>query len=102
MLKINTRKLPHWSAWLLVMLSATGCANSPYADAPLMGQSVRHAFKAQTSNPNAEQKNVPPPGADGVAMKSAIDRYQSSFDKPPAPVNVMNIGLGGSVGSAGR
>jgi hypothetical protein len=102
MSQMNTRKVPHWGAWLLVILSATGCANTLYADAPQWGQSVRHAVKAQTLNPDAGQKNLPPPGADGAVMKSAIDRYQGAFEKPPAPVNVMNIGLGGTVGSAGR
>lgn len=99
---MNTSKVSHWATWLLVTLSATGCANNPYADAPQSGQSVRQAFKAQTLNPDAGQKNQPQPTTDGVAMKSAVDLYQNSFAKPPVPVNVLSIGLGGSSGSTGR
>jgi hypothetical protein len=102
MWNINTSKVPHWGAGLLVTLAATGCAQNPYADAAQAGQSVRHAIKAQTLNPQAGLKNLPPPDTDGAAMKSAVDLYQSSFGKPAAPVNVLNIGLGGSASSAGR
>ncbi len=99
---MNTSRIQVWGAWLCLTLSATGCANAPYADAPQWGEAVRHAVKAQTVNPGPVAKNLPPPTTDGAAMKSSIDRYQSAFDKPPVPVNVMNIGLGSSVGSSGR
>jgi hypothetical protein len=99
---LNFSKVQNLGAWLLVSLSATGCANTPYADSPQWGLSVRQAIAAQTLNPNAGQTKTAPPDADGAVMKSAVDRYQSSFDKPPAPVNVMNIGLGGSSGTSGR
>jgi hypothetical protein len=98
---MTTSKVSHWGTWLLVTLSATGCANNPYVDTPQSGQSVRQAVKAQTLNPDAGQKNLPPPDTDGVAMKSAVDLYQSSFGKPPVPANVLSIGLGAS-GSTGR
>ncbi len=99
---MNTSRIHVWGAWLWLSLSVTGCANTPYADAPQSGEAVRHAVKAQTLNPGPVAKNLPAPTTDGAAMKSSIDRYQSTFDKPPVPVNVMNIGLGGSVGSTGR
>jgi hypothetical protein len=99
---MNKSKVSHWGAWLLVTLSAAGCAHNPYADVSQSGQSVRQAVKAQTLNPDAGQKNLPPPDTDGVAMKSAVDLYQSAFGKPPAPVNVLSIGLGGASGSSGR
>jgi hypothetical protein len=98
----NFNKVQSWGAWLLVSLAATGCANTPYADAPQWGQSVRQAVAAQTLNPDAGKKTMAPPDTEGAVMKSAVDRYQSSFDKPPAPVSVMNIGLGVSAGTAGR
>lgn len=100
--KLNLRKVQISCACLLVVLSAAGCANTPYADAPEWGKSVRQAVAAQTLNPDAGQKNGPPSGAEGGVMKSAVDRYQSSFEKPPAPVNVMGIGLGGTTGTSGR
>lgn len=90
------------STFILVIWSAVGCSNTPYADPPQAGQAVRKAWTAQTLNADADPKKWPPADSDGVAMKSAVDRYQSSFDKPPAPVNVMNIGIGGSAGTSGR
>lgn len=99
---LNLRKVDSLCACLLVVLFATGCANTPYADTPELGKSVRQAVAVQTLNPDAGQKNRPPSGAEGVIMKSAVDRYQSSFEKPPAPVNVMGIGMGGTTGTSGR
>lgn len=102
MTAITIGKVQNLCACLLVSLTAAGCANTPYADAPQAGQSVRQAWAAQTLNADAGQKKWPLADSDGVAMKSAVDRYQGSFEKPPVPVNVMNIGIGGSTGTAGR
>lgn len=87
---------------LVVSCVLTGCAQTPYADAPQYGDAVRQAVSAQTLNPQARQTHLPPPAGDGVTTKLAIDRYHSAFEKPPAPVNVMNIGLGGATGAAAR
>ena len=96
------RGISEWTAWLLVIGMFTGCANNPYADAPTLGQSVQQAVKAPTLNPDAGKNHLPPPDVDGVAMKSAVDFYHHSFSKPPAPVNVLSIGLGGSGAMIGR
>lgn len=102
MSKTLARDIADWGAWLLVIASVTGCANNPYADAPTLGQAVYQAVKAQTLNADAGQNNPPPPDADGVAMKSAVDHYHNSFWKPPAPVNVLSLSLGSSGGLTGR
>ena len=43
MTAITIGKVQNLCAWLLVSLAATGCANTPYADAPQAGQSVSGA-----------------------------------------------------------
>lgn len=102
MQKLKFRKIHSGSACVLVLLSAAGCSSTPYAETPHWGQSVRHAWTGQTLNPQAGQKNQPLAGTDGAVMNSAVERYESSFEKPPAPVNVMNIGVGATAGTSGR
>ena len=82
----------------------SGCANYLYAEPPGFGQSVVGARASQVIDPNAPSKARAAPVADGQAAKAAIDRYQKSFETPPAPVNVLNIGIGSgnSGGSSGQ
>jgi hypothetical protein len=80
----------------------SGCASNPYGVQPVLGKSVRDAMAQQTLNPEAARQRATPSGTDGMILKSAIDRYQTSYEVPPPPVNVMNIGLGSSSGTSGR
>jgi len=80
-----------------------GCANYLYAEPPGFGQSVTGARAAQVIDPDAPSKPRAAPVGDGQAAKAAVDRYQKSFETPPAPVNVLNIGIGsGTGGSSGQ
>ena len=99
----NNFKLSRSSGWVIFLsLSITGCANDAYMTAPNFGRAVRKAVSAQTLNQDAGKQQTFKAGADGVIMKSAVDRYQSTYELPPPPVNVFNIGVGGSAGGAGR
>lgn len=80
---------------LAAALSA-GCAVQPTAVDAQFGQAVTGARAAQVIDPDAPSRGRPQLKADGQSAKSAIDRYQKSFDAPPAPVNVLNIGIGSS------
>jgi hypothetical protein len=64
------------------------------------GEAVAMARAQQTLNPDAPSNTDPVAGMDGVAAKGVMDRYNSSYKQPPAPVNVFNIGIGGSAGGA--
>lgn len=77
---------------------AAGCAMQPTATDARFGQALTGARAAQVIDLDAPSRNRPVTGADGQAAKSSIDRYQRSFDAPPAPVNVFNIGIGSSAG----
>lgn len=99
----NYFKLSRPSGWVIFLsLSITGCANDPYVTAPNFGSAVRKAVSAQTLNQDAGKQQPAKAGADGVIMKSTVDRYQSTYEMPPPPVNVFNIGVGGSAGGTGR
>ncbi len=88
---------------LLAFVSAAGCANYPQQSPSLVdenfGQAVNRARARQVVDPNASLVQREPRGIDGQAAKSAIDRYQKSFDVPPPPINVMNIGVGTGTGT---
>ena len=94
----------HCLALFLTVTSFTlsGCATDPYVVEPALGKTIRDAMAQQTLNPEAVRQSAVQTGTDGVIWKSAIDRYQKSFEVPPPPVNVMNIGLGNSSGTSGR
>lgn len=82
---------------LLTLALLAGCANSPTPryDAKF-GHAVRAARQAMTLNPNAASAAAPAPGMDGKAAAEAMGRYHESFQAPPPPVNVINIG--GAIG----
>ncbi len=79
---------------------AAGCAAPPSAVDASFGRALTGARAAQVIDPDAPSRARPALKGDGQAAKSAIDRYQKSFDTPPPPVNVLNIGIG-SAGSGG-
>jgi hypothetical protein len=79
---------------LVVLSVLAGCAsNTPILDQHF-GDAVNAAKAQQTLNPEASQNKDPVAGIDGVAAKATIDRYQKSFEQPPATTNIFNIGVG--------
>ena len=102
-MKIKPCVLPAACCVLLLM----GACSEPRigGNTPLdarFGDAVRAAQAAQTLNPAAAQNVTPPPGLDGHAAKASIDRYEKSFEVPPAPANVYTIGVGtGASGASG-
>lgn len=83
-------------AGLLASAALSGCApNTPRLDANF-GDAVNTAKAQQTINPDASQNTDPVAGLDGQAASAVIDRYNKSYEKPPAPANVFTIGVGGA------
>lgn len=76
-------------------LAIAGCTTR-YTAEEGFGDSVRAAQAQQVLNPDAPRNTDPVKGLHGVAAKSTVDRYQKSFETPPAPINVFNIGVTGS------
>lgn len=87
---------------LLALAAAVsaGCVAYPSKVDDNFGQAVMRARAQQVIDPDAPMRQRPPAVTDGQAAKSSIDRYQKSFDVPPPPVNVLNIGIGSGGGGA--
>ncbi len=74
------------------MLAAlAGCASEPTALERSLGDSVRKAVQQQTVPPSQARG---PQLTDGVIAAHGVDRYEQSYLRPPAPVNVLNIMAG--------
>lgn len=82
-----------WALYSLVCLLA-GCAEQPTAVDRQFGQSIRRVQTEQSIHPHDVPPAYPPLVSDAVSGKSAIERYYKSFDLPPTPGNVLNIGVG--------
>jgi hypothetical protein len=81
-------------AGLLASAALSGCApTAPRLDASF-GDAVNTAKAQQTINPDASQNTDPVAGLGGTAANAVIDRYNKSYEKPPAPTNVFTIGVG--------
>jgi starvation-inducible outer membrane lipoprotein len=91
---------PFFSVGVALALSA--CSNYPSPIDDNFGASVRQMVQTQTANPSASHSNQSAATTDGQAAKAAVDRYQKSFEVPPLPTNVFNIGVGsGAAGASG-
>ena len=97
LLKISQIKLV-----LPVLMAAVlaSCVNqSPKLD-DNFGNAVNAAKAQQIINPEAGLAAAPPDGIGGEAANNTIDRYNRSFQTPPATTNVFTIGVG-SGGASG-
>lgn len=84
-----------------IALTISACSTYPSGVDRTFGGSVRQIVQLQTANPDAPVHGKTQAHSDGQSAKSAVDRYQQSFDVIPLPTNVFNIGVGsGSAGTA--
>jgi hypothetical protein len=79
---------------LFVCFKLMGCASDPSQTDRQFGLASRDMFNRQQSITDTASLAPSVRTSDGGAMKSAIDRYQKSFETPPVPVNIFNIGVG--------
>lgn len=78
---------------VIAALAAGGCAVYPSAVDRNFGAAVTSAKALQKANPGSVGTPVAI-GLDGSAARSAVEVYHKSFEAPPAPQNVLNIGVG--------
>ena len=71
-----------------------GCADQPTAVDRNFGQSLRRIQVEQSIHPHDAPPAYPPLVSDAVSGKAAVERYYKSFETPPPPGNVLNIGVG--------
>lgn len=90
---------------LAVVVVLSGCSagsgnlpsRTPILDSQF-GQAVEMAKAQQTINKDAGKNPNPVNGLDGRAAHEAIERYEGTFQRPPAPQNVFNIGVSSNSG----
>jgi hypothetical protein len=71
-----------------------GCAEQPTAVDRDFGHSLRRIQLEQSIHPHDTPPAYPPLVSDAVSGKAAIERYYKSYEMPPPPGNVFNIGVG--------
>ena len=72
---------------------SAGCALYPSQVDGQFGASLMNARAAQVVTPGAAARQRTQ-SIDATVAVSAVDAYRKSFDTPPPPTNVFNIGLG--------
>ncbi len=80
----------------LFCIVLSGCANKPTLNDQLFGTAYRAALMEQEAVNEDFNNSLISRTTDGNAMKSAVDRYQKSFETIPLPINIFNIGVGTS------
>jgi hypothetical protein len=79
---------------LTVVLALAGCSSYPSRIDQQFGNTMRSLVRLQTVNPNAPVAASTLTLSDAQAAHAAVNRYQRSFEVPPAAANVFNIGVG--------
>ena len=84
---------PLYVAGLLSVLLTACASESPVLDAH-WGHSLSQAQARQSAYPGPRQATAKQIETDAVTSSLGIVRYQKSFETPPPPVNVLNLGVG--------
>lgn len=77
----------------LVTMLVTGCVFGPTPLEVDYGNSYNTAKSNQILHPEAGQNMEPVEGLDGQAANITVERYRSTFEKPPPPPN-FSISVG--------
>lgn len=89
-------------AILLVLAGCSSGSSNLHSRTPILdsqfGQAVEMAKAQQTINKDAGKNPDPVNGLDGRAAREAVERYETTFQRPTPPQNVFNIGVSGSGG----
>ena len=98
--------LPHHLLRLLPAALALGLLSACVNESPLLdahwSQSLTQARVRQTAYPSASATERGPIETDGNIARLGIERMHQSYENPPPPVNVHNLGMGTPTGSGSR
>jgi starvation-inducible outer membrane lipoprotein len=79
----------------IVVIMLAGCASGPTGLEADYGRSISLAKSNQTLDPAAQHNLAPVYSFDGKAAAATLERYQTSFEKPPPPPSfVISVGQG--------
>jgi hypothetical protein len=77
----------------IVVMMLAGCAVGSNGLEIDYGKPVALATSQQILNPEAQMNLTPVVGFDGKAAAAVIERYQTSFEKPPPPPSyIISVG----------
>lgn len=85
--------------FLAAGLAVAGCAQQPTQVDRQFGSAVQRARAAQVVDPDAPSRTNPQVQLDGAAARHAVERYEKSFEAPPPPQTLLNIGVGSDTGT---
>lgn len=95
---LTLRRTPARQAALCLALLGSTLLAACASDTPVLdahwGQSLQAAQTRQSVHPEGSLPERGPIDTSGAVARAGLDRYQQSFEKPPAPVNVLNLGVG--------
>ena len=77
----------------VVLLLLAGCSSTPYLDEEF-GEASRQTFAMQIANPDGLYGDKIPEGTAGLVAEEIMEVYTDDFGKPPADVNVFQLGIG--------
>jgi hypothetical protein len=86
----------------LALILCCSCSQFASRTDDQFGQAVRLSILMQVANQNAPEKLQLSSTTDAQAVKSAIDRYQKSFDSLPPTTSVLNFGISSNASSNTR
>jgi hypothetical protein len=75
-------------------LALAACDTPPTLVDQHFGLAVQRAQAQQSHASPAREHSASVTDTDGTAAQAAVTRYQQSFQTPPAPAPIFNIGLG--------
>lgn len=90
-MKVTTMRAHKFLMACAVML-LSACSNYPSTVDENFGASLRQTVIVQTANPDAPLHTDTLAPSDGQSAKSAVDRYQKSFDVLPPPPMCSTLG----------
>ena len=78
---------------VFLVLLVAGCATGPTRLESAYGTSYDFARVSQTLHPEAATSLAPVQELDGKAAKNMLERYRTTFEKPPPPPSfVLSVG----------
>lgn len=86
----------------LLALLLVACVGNPPAPDARWSQSLTQARERQTAYPASSGAVRGPIETDGEIARLGVERVRQTYENPPPPVNVLNLGMGTADGAGRR
>ena len=78
----------------VTLLLLAGCSGAPHLDKEF-GKASRESFDMQIAYPDYRYADKTPEGLAGLTAEGIMEVYTDDFGKPPAAVEVFQLGIQG-------